>query len=294
AMRECDWGAAVDEDGIRTVLPHLDRGRTLMRVALLRARKRFESADQRGGLDDAMAAMTLARHLGTDRSPLAFLVQIANERWVVELVARHLPALGADDRKALLKHLDDLPTGATLKHALEMEKRSTSTWLLGRLEAMKKDRPVVWREKMMDLLAHPDYPDHAERHRLLQQVLDEGGDDGVGKLIGYVKDIAGTHDPILKRADRSPAEAEKGLKPLLSGEKVKKMPLANLLLPGANYGVLWERDAEAKVRLALLRAAVAVQGGKVEDLKAHRDPFGKGPFAHKAVPGGFELSSALK
>src|SRR5262245_1517890 len=55
AMRECDWGAAVDEDGIRTVLPHLDRGRTLMRVALLRARKRFESADPRGGLDDAMA-----------------------------------------------------------------------------------------------------------------------------------------------------------------------------------------------------------------------------------------------
>jgi hypothetical protein len=265
-----------------------------VRVALLRARKRFEGADPSGALADAMAAMTLSRHLGNDRSPLAFLVQIANERWVIELVARHLPALGADDRKALLKHLDGLPAGATLKGALELEKRSTSTWLLGRLEGMKKDRPAVWREKVLELLAHPDYPGAAERRRQVKKVLDDVGDDGLDKLVGYVKEIARTHDAILKLADRSPAQATKALEPLLSGEKVKKMPLANLLLPGANYGVLWDRDAEAKARVALLKAAVAVQGGKVEDLKSHRDPYGKGPFAHKAVPGGFELSSALK
>src|SRR5262245_56937026 len=51
-LRDCDWGLTPGEDGINTLMPHLDRGFRLARVALLRARKRFENADPRGGLAD--------------------------------------------------------------------------------------------------------------------------------------------------------------------------------------------------------------------------------------------------
>src|SRR5262249_17913973 len=110
----CDWGVSVLEDGIYTLMPHMDRGFRLARIALLRARKRLESSDPRGGMEDALAAMTLGRHLGTDKIALSLLVQLAVERQAIDLLARHLPALGAKDRAALRKRLDGLPVGATL------------------------------------------------------------------------------------------------------------------------------------------------------------------------------------
>ena len=66
-IKECNWGQDYDEDGIHHLLPHLDKGRMMTRLALAKARYRFEQADTEGGVEDVLAVLALARHLGRRR-----------------------------------------------------------------------------------------------------------------------------------------------------------------------------------------------------------------------------------
>jgi hypothetical protein len=78
-------------------------------------------------------------------------------------------------------------------------------------------------------------------------------------------------------------------------EFVKKAQAANALaravLPAVDKVVAAKRRAEA--RLAMLKAAIAVVRDGPDAVKAHKDPFGDGPFEYTPAAGGFELKSRL-
>src|SRR5262249_17564818 len=134
----------------------------------------------------------------------------------------------------------------------------------------------------------------SDRPVKVKDMLDKLGKDGLAKLIRHTKEMAKTNDAIAALADKDLAQVKKQLQAIQEGDTAKNNPLTPLFVPGPQYFHVWERAAGGKAGLALLEAAIAVQGGKEDDLKSHPDPYGKGPFAYKKVAGGFELTSALK
>src|SRR5204863_5579275 len=136
------------EDGINLLLPQLDRGRTLARLALLRARVRFDSNRPADGAADALAALALARHLGRDKTMLGCLVQVAIEQDAIGLVASRLPALDPATRKSLAARLGKVPAGAGLAEIIKTEKRTTVTWVLAQVEKVKDEKEAVWKDRI--------------------------------------------------------------------------------------------------------------------------------------------------
>src|SRR5947209_3896085 len=72
-LDKCDWGLDYD-DGIRLLMPHAGKARTLAQLAALRARSEFERGDAKAGVADVVAMLNLARHVQTDPLPIDQLV----------------------------------------------------------------------------------------------------------------------------------------------------------------------------------------------------------------------------
>lgn len=288
-IKECSWGQDYDEDGIHHLLPHLDKGRMLTRLALAKARSRFEQADTEGGLEDALAVLALARHMGRDEVTISYLVQLVTEQDAIELIAKHLPALSAEQRKRLIAGLDGLPKGGSRAGAMKQEKNLTTTWFLRKLESMKGDAPAIWKEKVTKALGGDFYADDKERKKQIEALLGDKG-DSVEKLIALSTDLVKTQDELIKMTELSPDKVGKPV-PQMLDKAAKSNPLGPLFLPGANITIVWDRSVGGEARIAMLKAAVAVLGGSADDRKTYLDPAGGGPFTYRKAPGGFELQS---
>jgi hypothetical protein len=288
-IKKCDWALDYDEDGIGLLLPHLDKGRMFSRLALARARCRFEEGDPGAGLEIALAAMTLARHLGGDELIISFLVQMSIEQDAIELIARHLPVLSERDRKRLTAALDALPEGGSLEKAVRVDKRTTVTWVGKWLEGMKDDRSDAWKAKVRQTLSYT-----RESERALDKLFDGPG-DSVAKLIALNKALGGFHDELLKYVHKSPAKVAKPIADLVE-EYCKDNPLGRFLLPQVNVALVWERAGAGATRIDMLRAAVAVADKGPDAVKQTSDRYAEGarPLGYRKAPGGFELTSQLK
>jgi len=125
-FRGCDWGLEYD-DGISLLLPHLAKSRDLARLAALRGRQSLENGNPREGQDDALAIMTLGRHVGHDATMICLLVRIAIEGLAIDLLAPHLPELKISHSQ-LTAAFDALPPAATLEQIIGTEKEFMVGW----------------------------------------------------------------------------------------------------------------------------------------------------------------------
>ncbi len=96
-------------------------------------------------MDDAIAMMALARHVGSDPLLICILMRNLIEQDTIDLLAPYLPEL-----KALLPRFlsayEALPPGATLQQAFRNEKKYTLWWMIKKLSDAEKKEHGSWRQ----------------------------------------------------------------------------------------------------------------------------------------------------
>jgi hypothetical protein len=109
-------------------------------------------------------------------------------------------------------------------------------------------------------------------------------------VLKLIDDGAERYVELSKIADLPPAQFPKGLAAF-----EKKYPPTNPLAGDLVAKLETFRYAAAmrEARLAMLRAAIVLQGEGMDKFKAIKDPYGDGPFEHQPLKGGFELRSTV-
>ena len=131
-LDRCDWGLQWDR-GPMTAMPHMAQARTLARLACFRARLRLSQGDSRGALEDLLAVLRMARHVGRDASLIGVLVQASIEATAVDGIAQNFGRWPDEDLAALRQALDRLPEGGSVAAAMDMEAELYGSWLRRRL-----------------------------------------------------------------------------------------------------------------------------------------------------------------
>jgi hypothetical protein len=126
-LEECDWELDYSE-GPNMLLSHLGKGRELMKLALLRARLRLQKGDAGGAVDDIVATVRMARHLGSSPHLISMLVDNAVERAAIELSAENLAAFDRAALDRLGKALAGLPAAPTLADRIAAERAAKLSW----------------------------------------------------------------------------------------------------------------------------------------------------------------------
>jgi hypothetical protein len=278
-LPHCDWALDYD-DGIRLLLPHAAKARTLAQLAALRARSEFETGDAKAGVADVIAMLRLAGHVQTDPIMIDQLVGYAIEGIAVQAAAPHLPA-AKPALGDLAAALDRLPARTPMARTLELENQSFVGWMIRELKAVEKAKPGSWQGLWKEVLAAPGEGPASEAATTVTS-YDEALKLTEGLLPMYAELGKLTALPPKEFDARYP-------------EFMKKAEAANRLardvLPAVDKVMASRRRADA--RLALLRAATAVVQDGPDRLKDFKDPFGDGPFDYTATDGGFELKSKL-
>ena len=86
-LRECDWGLDYN-DGASMYMPHLNKARTLARIAALEARRAFEAGQFDRAREMTFGMIAMARQCGGDRTMVSMLVCYMIENMTVDAVAR--------------------------------------------------------------------------------------------------------------------------------------------------------------------------------------------------------------
>jgi hypothetical protein len=278
-IRQCDWSLDY-EDGIELLMPHLQKSRDLCRLACFRARIEFDRGNSKGAVDDALAALTLARQAGREPILICNLVEWAIETNVIETLAANLPKADAACILELTRRLAELPPGATVKNSIKGEARLFYPYVKKMVQEMAAKDREGWFTKFKGLLAPNEDP-------ILVQKLEAMGPQEVLK---QVEDLSASYAEMARLVDLP--RDQFSMQWDRFEEKTKAAnPLAAMLLPAMRKVMAAEDRSLA--RWALLKAAIAVvQGGKGK-LGDYPDPFGKGPFLYQEIPGGFVLKSKL-
>lgn len=272
AMEQCCWGVSLEE-GPNAVLPHLSKARQLARIACLRAEASFASGDASEATDNIGAVIALGRHCGKDAILISLLVDYAIEQMAINTIAANLPSLDQQQLKALAEQLDSLPELPGVVDAVRAEKELFAGWIIRVLS--KPDG----KEQLSGVI--PDAEDIAKHSR--------------EELLAAAKDVYGFYDRLAEVVAGSPAEVKQAEKRLMTDPGIKGpgRDMALGLVPAIGSARMVE--AEHQTRLALMKAAIAVQLDGPEVLKgdAHQDPFGSGPFTYTKTADGFELKSSF-
>jgi hypothetical protein len=282
-MGRCDWGMDYSH-GPELLIPQLAKGRQLARLAMLRARHRFEQGAPRDGVVDALAGLKLGHDLGNDPIMISVFVQLGLEGMAIDLLAQHLPRLSPEELDQLAQALDRLPARDRLKDVWATESRYMVDWFDERLKRAAADAGDDWDERV---LAMPIFGKE-EREKLKAAGVPSPEETGaqLEAIRVYYREMEKVTDLPPVERDARVNELEKSVRP--------QSVLAQILLP-AIHRVFNVRD-RARAKHAMLRAAIATQRGGAERLKepALADPYGKGPFEYRKTSGGFELQSKLK
>jgi hypothetical protein len=279
ALPECDWGLDYN-DGIYMLLPGLGKSRDLGRLAALRIRQNSEQGNTAGAKDDAIATMTLARHVGREPIMICLLVRIAVEGLVIDALAPNLPQLKPSytDWKAAV---DSLPKAVTLLETISTEQKFTADWLVHKIIAEEARKPGTWRDIWRGVLSGNDT-------KLPATVTEVNSAGEVIKMIEDLEPIYGE----LARFLAMPNDQFDAQYPAFKTKTKAELPLAGVLLPAIDQ--VRAKMQRGEVRLAMLLAGIAVVEGGPEKLKDLNDPFGTGPFEYHQKANGFELQSQLK
>lgn len=288
ALKRCDWGLDY-EKGAELLLPHLGDVRYLTRIALLRARYRFEQGRAQDAADDVLATMKLGRDVGVDPILIAVLVQYGIEDHATSLLARNLPKLSPDELERLARRMDELPYADVFKQVWGHEVRFVVDWLETRLKrAAEEEGNAEWSERVLGM---PIFDKHGFDKPGLAK-LAEAGVPPLGKMLAQLEEIRAYYRE-LERLTDLPQDAQTAQLGEFKRGVSADNTLFQILPPNAERMFGLRRLDQA--RRSMLRAAVAVQRDGPERLsdKALSDPFGGGPFGYRKTAGGFELQSHL-
>jgi hypothetical protein len=299
----CEWAVGY-EDGENALFTHLFDGRMLAKWACWRARARFEAGQYQAGVDDIIAALTLARHLGSDPLFLSIFFQYQVENFVIDEVAPYLTKMDSAALKDLAARLEALPQGSSLKATIRVEKEHFLPWFTRKLEAVDKDKPDEFLKLLVSFVGTPDQEDSKK------EVIEFAGQPpSREKVFKAFEAMAPYYDYAAELMDTpwtewramvltSDQELQKGnaANPLIRTDVrfANVRPANPLMRLTPALGVARLREARTKARWAMLKAAIAVVQGGPEKLKDHPDPYGDGPFEYRRLENGFELESKIK
>jgi len=275
----CVWATPI-EDGVSTLLPHAGKTRQLARIALARAHWNFSRGKPAEGVDDLIAAMTLARHIGADPILITLLVDYAVETMADNLAAADMNRMGPAETKQFAEKFDRLPPATTVSQAVLGER---DIFLDPIIKLLSKPGG---KEKMFEQFGIVDANDpviKALKGMSREQLL-EGA---VGMRPLYEKLAALMELPLSKTG-----KDEEKVSAWLADPSVKETTrtMAKTLLPGI---VALKAEVRQKLCLALLKAAVAVQQHGPEALSnpAYHDPYANAAFQYEKLKDGFRLRS---
>lgn len=276
-LSRCDWSLDWD-DGMDLMLPYLAKSRDLARLAALHGRYEFEQGHWEAGTEDAIAILTLARHVGKDPTMIGILVRNLIEWIAIDLVAPYLPELQGHSAKIIAAY-EKLPPGATLSQAYLTEKQYFVLWLIKKVKAAEAKQKGAWRD-------------------MLKGAFDEGPESlDVLKQITTFEQAIKLMEDVLPVSDQM-AKLVALPKPQFDAQypEFKKKTKADNLLAGPWLSAadkILANEYRNQAKFAMLKAAIAVAQGGQDKLKDIKDPFGSGPFEYRALDKGFELKSKL-
>ncbi|HEV3115669.1 MAG TPA: sigma-70 family RNA polymerase sigma factor [Gemmataceae bacterium] len=285
ALPRCNWDVDF-ERGIKVSYDHGDGAEILSCLACLRARLRFEDTRNRDGIDDLMAALTLARHVSRDGTLDSIWAGYQIERRASDTLALYLPRLDARTVHDLKTRLEALPPRGSVAAATLRMEEAMLDWIVGEVkEARDSEGLLVFLSQLSGRKDCSPEKNGAEGRALLEAC--GGTAEGVLKFTEAIRPCYVSIARTLELApDRVVGELER------EEAKLAGNPVFKIFAPVLRN--IQTRQARNTVRWALLAAAVAVQGGGADALKQHPDPVAGGLFDHVPFAGGFELRSQWK
>ena len=284
SMPRCEWGIDFRK-GPETLMPNLSMSRDLTRLAVLRARHRFDQGRYRDGVDDVLAVFELAKDVRETPVLISLLVGYSEDLLAIETLARHLPKMDRATLDYLAKALDPLPVEDSLRRVWPQEAKYFIDWTLERLDKIEKESAGdagKWQEGVLSLAIF-----ETESARELRRI----GVPPPKEFRATLESIKGLLSDLGKATDLPTAEQDARLAELQ--EPFKSNPVTKILVPEQNK--IFQARRRWQARHALLDAAVAVAREREGVLKEKRyaDPFGDGPFEYRKTDAGFELQSKL-
>jgi hypothetical protein len=284
AIRHCDWGISY-EDGVLLLLPQGGAARQLAALARLRGRMRIEAGQTKEGIDDLIAADTLARHVSQNGGGfIMILVGYATEGRLNESLALYLPKLDAKTLKDLKARLDALPPFGTLPNSLLTCERESLDWFVRKVKETKDKEGLL--AFMSFINVSEGKPAAGDRARAL---LEECGGTAEG-ILQFAAKARPSYDRLAPKLDLPLDQFEKEFE--RESKAQAGNPVYKVFFPALEK--VRQLKARADVRRALFSAALAVQMDGKDALKDHPDPVAGGTFEYVPFDGGFELRSKYK
>ena len=270
----CAWGTDLRKDGPGLAAPQGQEARALARLALLRARWRFEHGDWQEGTDDVLATMILGRHIGRDKVWHNIHFGCMLETMCTTTLAVYLPRMPAQLRRDLRKRLESLPSATPLRYA-----------------AIHSLGAIDWAREQFARMSE------RERVELLESLADEEMAAKAAPLVNdqnWERELARARElsqELIEAMALPTREYDRAFQERFS-VRLDGCPLAQLL--GIPYDVARDEESAADCRLQFVKAAIDVLNEGEAALTKHPDPYGDGAFEYAPFEGGFELRSDLK
>jgi len=251
----------------------------------LRGRMRLEAGQTKEGIDDFIAAMTLARHVSQRGGGfIMILVGYAMEGKLNESLALYLPKLDAKTLKDLKTRLEALPPfGSQADSLLTCERESLDWFVRGVKEAKDKESLLAFMSFINVSEGKPAAGDKA------RAFLQECGGTAEG-IIQFAAKARPAYDRLAPKLDLPLDEFENEFE--RESKAQADNPVYKVFFPA--LAKVRQSRARADVRRALFSAALDVQLNGKDALKDHPDPVAGGTFEYSAFEGGFELRSKHK
>jgi hypothetical protein len=286
SMPRCDWGIDF-RTGPETLMPQLSMSRDLARLAVLRARYRFEQGRYRDGVDDVLAVFELAQDVRGTPVIISLLVGYMEDQLAIETLGRHLPKMDRATLDHLAKAVEHLPVEDSLRRVWPQESKYFVDWALQRIDKIEKDSggdAAKWQEGVLSLAIF-ETEDAAELRRI--------GVPPPKEFRAMLESLKVYLTELGKATDLPVAEQDARLEELK--KPFQANPVTKVLVPAPAQDSIFHKRRRWQARHALLDAAVAVarEGEKVLSEKRYADPFGDRPFTYKKTDAGFELQSKL-
>jgi hypothetical protein len=275
-LSSCDWATALREDGPNVAAPYGQKAHALARLALLRARWRFEHGDWDGGIDDVVATMILGRHIGHGKIPYNLNFGCMLEGMSTGTAAFYLPRMPEKARERLARELDLLPPVTSMREVALYYEENAFNWAVDNFERAEKEG------RLFELVASISGKEHAQK--VLELAHDTGG------LIRLARAGRQLAHQIAEAMSLRPDQYDRLFKERFAPQ-LQANPVAAML--GLDYESARDEEATAHCRLVFLKTALDVLRRGKSALNDHPDPYGDGPFEYVEIDGGFELGSAL-
>lgn len=269
----CVWGTPF-EDGFAVLLPHLDKARPLVRLALARAHWSFYRGKPADGVDDLIDAMVLARNVAADFTIIALLVDYSIEGMVESAAVADMNRMRPEELGGLAERLDRLPPAVTARQVILAERDLCFDPLIRDLATPAGRAKVL---TAFDVARDPS----------LKAIMDLSSEQ---LLEGAIR-VRPLYEKLAASCELPPSEVDKAFKELLADSNMKgpAQTLARMLVPA--IVPVTQAEVGAKLRLALFKAVIAArrQGPEILADAVYHDPFAKAPFVYEETGSGFCL-----